>query len=90
MIREAKIIVIGEADEVLARCLQLVLELVDLREEWIGEFEQGIARKAEPARGIVREASVFCHLVHRPWDIGAHWRRQARDSGRHLNGAPRE
>ncbi len=61
MVGEAEIVVIGEADEMAALRLAIRLELVDLREKRIVEFEQGVAGEAETPRRIIREASVSRH-----------------------------
>ena len=54
MIREAEIIVIGEADEMLALRLELGPQPVDLGEERIAELQQGVASKTEsPCRVIL-------------------------------------
>src|SRR5208283_1467996 len=62
VIREAEIVVVSEADEMLARFLEIGLQFVDLREEGVGKFEQRVAGETEPPRRIVREASVLRHL----------------------------
>ncbi len=54
VIREPEIIVIGEADEVLALRLEFGPQPVDLGEERIAELQQGVASKTEsPCRVIL-------------------------------------
>ena len=90
VIGESEIVVIGEADEMLAGFFQIGLQFVDLREEGIGKFEQRVAGETEPPRRIVREASVLRHLNIPPESRGARGSGAPREKGAGHQAPPEE
>ena len=90
VIREAEIVVIGEADEMLAGLFEICLQFVDLREERVRKFEQRVAGETEPPRRIVREASVLRHLNIPPESRGARGSGAPREKGAGHQAPPEE